>query len=157
MHREMASGLAQEEAPGFGGGLAQRHGADLDAGAGDGRPLVRCATGVAEDHLDLLERDVQLFGDDLRQCRADAGTKVDVAAEGGDLAVRGNGDERVDLVQRQVGGALLGKGEQRAGRLTVTSSRPPALRKPRREGLARLMPGAPPDAPSGSRRHAARP
>ena len=29
MHREMASGLAQEEAPGFGGGLAQRHGADL--------------------------------------------------------------------------------------------------------------------------------
>lgn len=141
MHREMASGLTQEEAPGFGGGLAQRHGADLDAGAGDGRPLVRCATGVAEDHLDLLERDVQLFGDNLRQCRADAGTKVDVAAEGGDLAVRGNGDERVDLVQRPVGGALLGKGEQRGGQVDGDQQQAAGLEEAASRGIGQAHAG----------------
>lgn len=58
MYWEMVFGLVQEEVLGFGGGLVQWYGVDLDVGVGDGWFLVWCVMGVVEDYFDLFECDV---------------------------------------------------------------------------------------------------
>ncbi|MDT4833035.1 hypothetical protein FQZ97_666200 [compost metagenome] len=69
------------------GGQPQRLRVDLDRRARDGRALVGRARGVAEHHAHAGHAEVELFGHDLRQRRADAGAQVDVAVERGDAAV----------------------------------------------------------------------
>jgi len=58
---------------------------DLHAAAGDparacGRALVRCQRGVAGHEIDLREIDAKFFGRHLRDCRAQAGAEIDLAA-----------------------------------------------------------------------------
>ncbi len=83
--------------------LAQRHRRDLDGGAGDGRPLIRRALRIAQDHRDVLERRANFVGDDLRQRGANAGAEIDVAIEGRHPAVGGEADKAVHPIQRQIG------------------------------------------------------
>ena len=76
-------------------GAAQRFGMHLDRGACDRRALVRRDRRAAEDHVDGVERGVELLGDDLRERGADAGAEVDMAVQRGDAAVVPHGDQRL--------------------------------------------------------------
>jgi hypothetical protein len=53
----------------------------LDRRARDRRALVRRPRRVAHDHLDLRHGHVEFLGDDLGQCRSDAGAEVDVPVQ----------------------------------------------------------------------------
>jgi hypothetical protein len=88
----------------FGRGFAHRHAADLDGLAAGGVALVGCAGRVALDHVDVLERHVQLVGRDLGQRRAHAGAKLDPTAVDRDAAVLADRQPRVDLVGRDRAG-----------------------------------------------------
>ena len=60
---------------------AQRLGMQLDRGAGNGRALVGGAGGVTQQHLHLVQRQVEFLGDDLAIGGADAGAQVDMAGQ----------------------------------------------------------------------------
>ncbi|CAB3959809.1 hypothetical protein LMG7053_06022 [Achromobacter ruhlandii] len=81
-HAPLSRGPRQQVLARLGGGAAQRGGRDLDAGAGDGGPLVGGGVGVAQHHFQSRHRHVQFLGHDLRQRGADAGAQVDVTVEG---------------------------------------------------------------------------
>ena len=69
------------------GRLAQRDRGDLDGFAGDGRALIGNARGVAQHHDDARKGHVEFFGDDLSERGANAGSKIDMAVEGRDVAI----------------------------------------------------------------------
>ncbi|SVK51624.1 Uncharacterised protein [Acinetobacter baumannii] len=102
--------------------LPQRHRRDLYGGAGDGRPLIRRALRIAEDHRDVLERHANFVGDDLRQRGANAGAEIDMAIEGRHPAVGGEADKAVHPIQRQIGrrcNRFGGEGVKRRGQQTA--------------------------------------
>ncbi len=72
----------------FPGGDQRSAAGDHQRAAGEGAPAVRRIVGVAVDHLDLLRRDADLVGDDLRQRGAEA------------LAVRRRADARFHAAGR---------------------------------------------------------
>ena len=88
-----------------------------DAVAARGGPLVGRERGVALDHRDALERDVELLADDLPHGDAPARPDVHLADEDGHRAIGVHGQERVDriggqrLAEEAVGaGQGLGRG-----------------------------------------------
>ena len=93
--------LAQQPTARFGGGVAQRHGGDLQRGAGDGGALIRRAFGVAQHHSHLIHAQVQLFGDDLPERGAHAGAEIDMAVKGIDFAAAARGDKQPLLLGLQ--------------------------------------------------------
>lgn len=60
---------------------------NLDGRAGDGATLVGCAGGVAQNHIDTVQADVEFLGHDLRQRCAQASAQVHMAVQRGDAAV----------------------------------------------------------------------
>src|SRR5262249_62319127 len=71
----------------FGGGHAQRRPAVLDRLATGGLSLVWGLAGVAGDHLDAGQRQIELLGGDLRERGEDALPPLDPAGEDGRRAV----------------------------------------------------------------------
>ena len=90
-------GARDQELPRLRGGLAQRHGRDLDRLAGDRRALVGHERGVAEHDDDARKGHVEFLGDDLPERGADAGAEIDMAVIGGDRSVGGDLDEGLEL------------------------------------------------------------
>ncbi|MNE18517.1 hypothetical protein D3C80_1115590 [compost metagenome] len=86
--------LLQQPATCLGGGIAQRHGRNLQRSAGDSRALIRCAFGIAQHHAYLLHTQVEFFGDDLPQRGAHTGAEINMAVEGIDLTVVANGNKQ---------------------------------------------------------------
>ncbi len=84
---EDRGGQRQQPQTGLGRRLAQRDRRDLDGLAGDGRALVGAERAVAEHDGDLFEVQIEFLGDDLRQRRADAGAKIDMAVVADGAAV----------------------------------------------------------------------
>ena len=93
----------------FGGELEERlacgrrslthfHAGGDDGGAAAGPALIGCQRRVAIDHDDALVRNVELFGDDLPVGGAQARAEIDPTAVERDLAVRCDGEERIDRV-----------------------------------------------------------
>jgi hypothetical protein len=78
----------------------QRHRGDLDGLAGNGGALVGSSCGVAKHHGDALERQVQLFGNDLRECGSHARTEVDMAIERVDAAVGAEKEKELGVAAR---------------------------------------------------------
>ena len=72
---------------------AQRPGMNLDGCAGNGGALVGRACGVAQHHVHLSQRHIELFGHDLRQRGADASAQVHMAIECGGAAVVPHGQQ----------------------------------------------------------------
>lgn len=81
-HAPLLRGQRQQLLARLGGGAAQRHGRDLDAGAGNGRALVGRGGRVAQHHVQARQRHFELFRHDLRQRRAYARAQVHMAVEG---------------------------------------------------------------------------
>jgi hypothetical protein len=77
------------------GRAPQRLAVDLDRRARDRRALVRRARSVTERDMHIADRDVELFGDDLRQRRREARAEIDVAMQRGDAAVVPHRDQRL--------------------------------------------------------------
>ena len=76
---ELFGGLVEQRRLGGRGRIAQLHAADLDRQAAPGRALLGRQRGVALHELDHAQRHIELFGDDLRQRRRDAGAEIDLA------------------------------------------------------------------------------
>ncbi len=76
-----------EEATRLGGGVAQGFCAGEYAGAARGSTLVAGEGRVAHDDVDLVDGDVELVGDDLRDRDIERLPHVHLAEEGGDAAV----------------------------------------------------------------------
>ena len=66
---------------------------NLNRCAGDGRTLVRCARGVAQDHVDAVHANAEFFRHDLRQRRAQPCAQVDVTTQRSDAAVVPDGQQ----------------------------------------------------------------
>src|SRR5438067_1369688 len=71
------------------------------AGAARSAALVARAAGVAHDDIDLVEADVQLFGDDLRHRDVEPLPHVHLAEERLNAAVWQHGDPRVELTRHE--------------------------------------------------------
>jgi hypothetical protein len=80
--------------------LPDLHAANLDRQAAERDALIRRQQRVALDHVDARERHRELLGSDLRHRGANAGAEVDLARVHGHLAARVDGDEAIDLVER---------------------------------------------------------
>ena len=65
----------------FRGRVSQRIGAPLDAGTAAGAPLIDRERSIAHDHVDLVERQIQFFGDDLGDGNVHALPHVHLAEE----------------------------------------------------------------------------
>jgi hypothetical protein len=61
------------------GGIAHGHTAELEPGAAAGTALVDRGCRVTHDDADLVEPDVQLIGDDLRDCRLYSQADIDLS------------------------------------------------------------------------------
>src|SRR5690606_5911934 len=81
--------------PGLSRSLAQRNGRYLQGGAGDRGPLVGRGRGMAENHVDQAEIDVELFGHHRGQRSARTRSEIDVAVEGLHTAFGKHGNEDV--------------------------------------------------------------
>ena len=160
---EVTGGPAQalrgqvDEPPARGrGGQAELGAAAGDAVAAAGPALVGRERGVALDHRDALERDVELLARELAHRDAPAGAEIHPAHEDGDRAVAVHGQERVHrvggerLAEEAIGvgdGLRAGRGRARrarvrrstprprrgssAGRQRAAITAPPASRRPR--------------------------
>ena len=118
-HLQALRRLGQQPGARLRSGLAQRYGADLDGGAGDGGALVGCAAGVAQHHVHLLHGQVQLLGHDLAQRRANAGAQIDVAVQPQRGAVVPHGQQNFGPLMRVAGDerGLARRGRRRWRRL----------------------------------------
>ncbi len=96
---EAAGGLGSQNRTGLRGGKAQGDGGHLNGFGGNRRPLIRRQRRVAQHHAHGAERQIQLFGNDLRQRRLDAGAKIHMAVEAGGAAV---------CCKMQIDGAAIG-------------------------------------------------
>ncbi len=103
LHREVGGrnaealrGALDERAASGGAGPAQLAAALEDRQVRRGQPLVRRARGVAHDHFDLAERNVELVGGELHERGARAGAEIDLADKNRDLVVGRNGEPGVD-------------------------------------------------------------
>jgi hypothetical protein len=101
-------GHLDQHAARFGGRVPERDAAQLDAGAAGRAALVARGRGIAHLHAHLLERDVELLGDDLRDGDVHALAHVHLAEIGGHAAVGKDGDPGVELVRCQ--GRLAARG-----------------------------------------------
>ena len=81
--------------------VADLHAAGLDGEAAPGRALVGRERGIALDDAHGVERHVELLGGHLRERGAHAGAEIDLAGIDRDAAARVDGEERVDLGDRQ--------------------------------------------------------
>ena len=95
-HAEPLGGEIDQDRAHFGGGHAQRRAAVLDRLATGGLSLVRRLTGIAGDHLDAGQRQIELFGCDLRERGEDALPQLDLAGEDGRGAVGIDADPTVE-------------------------------------------------------------
>jgi len=98
VHRdaEPLGGEIDQDRARFGGGHAQRRTAVLDRLATGGLSLVRRLPGVAGDHLDAGQRQIELFGRDLRERGDDALPQLHLAGENGRGAVGIDADPPVE-------------------------------------------------------------
>ena len=125
LHREIADRHAElrrrhlrQGLPRRGRCLADLHTADLDREAAPRRPLIRRERGVALDERDLIKRDLELLGGDLPEGGAEAGPEIHLSGEDRHRPILGDGEERVDLVQRdglRSGAGRLGERGPRSG------------------------------------------
>ena len=101
------------------GGLAQRQAVHLQRGAGDGGALVGHAAGVAHQHGHLRQRQVQLFGHQLRQRGAQTGAQVHMAVQAVGAAVFPQREQDLRPFGRvgRHGSRLTGAGRRRGGRI----------------------------------------
>src|SRR5829696_2903929 len=74
----------------------------MDALAAGSRALVGRAGGVAHDHGDSREGDVQLFGNDLRQCCPQSSAELYLARIDGDVATGVNFQPGIDGITSDV-------------------------------------------------------
>ena len=88
--------FAKEVLPRLRGRHTQWLRGDLNGFAGDSRSLIGSFRCVAQDQFDGSEGEVELFGNDLRQRRADAGAEIDMAAKSDDAALGGETDIYVE-------------------------------------------------------------
>ena len=99
-HLEAARGFFDEQLAHLGAGEPHRGAADLDRLAAGGVPLVGRAARVAGHDREPRQRNIQLFGGDLRDGGDDALAEFDLAAEHGDRAV---GVEAHPAVEPRIG------------------------------------------------------
>ena len=98
---ELCGGHAEQDAARLGRGVAQRLGAGLDAQGTRRTALVQRGRGVARDHADLVDRDVEFIGHDLGDGDFQALAQVDLAVEGADAAIARDRDPRIELLRHQ--------------------------------------------------------
>src|SRR5262249_6710727 len=77
--------------------LPDRHAAACDSAGAGSRALIRRQRSVTGDELDLREIDAELLGRDLRDCRAETLTEVDLAAVDRHATISADTEERVDV------------------------------------------------------------
>ena len=94
------------------------HAALLDAVGAGRAALIGRQRGVALDQLDAVDRQAEFFSHDLAQGDAQSLTKIDLAAEQGDGAVRVHVEEGIDLlgIEHARSGALSGRPQNGFGR-----------------------------------------
>ncbi|MEH2614721.1 hypothetical protein V1293_007010 [Bradyrhizobium sp. AZCC 1693] len=90
-------GTRDQKLPRLRGGLAQRHGSDLDRFARDRRTLIGDERCIAEHDDDTGKGYVEFLRDDLAERGADAGAEIDMTVIRGDRSVGGNSDEGLEL------------------------------------------------------------
>ncbi len=93
----------------FGRRAAQGAGAGLNSRAAGGSALVAGERRIAHDDVDLVDGDVELVGDDLRDGDVERLAHVHLAEEGGDAAVRQDRHPGIELgrdERRFAGGGL---------------------------------------------------
>jgi len=100
-------GQIQEHPPGLGAGGPKRRAEDARGQGAEGAGVPRAEVGVAHDHVDGVERHVQLVGDLLRQRGDGALAHLDLPGEAGDAAVGLDVEVGVEVG----GGALPARGE----------------------------------------------
>jgi hypothetical protein len=113
-----------------------------------GAALVHGGRRVAHHDGDALDRHIELLGDDLRECGADAHARLDLADRRRDASIGGDAQPRVERIRIDRGGPGGARGRQWRGRRAragstaqpgtakETTSAPPAFRNSRREGAA---------------------
>jgi hypothetical protein len=131
LHAEALGRLVEQGVPGGRRRIADLDAADLNAQAAPGRALGRRERGVALDHLDRAKWHVELLGGHLRERGAHAGAEIDLAAIERALALGVDGEERIDLGERQRfsrgGRALREYGIELAGEREADDQRAAAL------------------------------
>ncbi len=105
-HVELVGRHGDQHAPRFGCGHAHLPAALLQTGRAGRAALIDAGCGVAHEHLDGLERHIELFGDDLPDGGEQSLSHIHLAEIGGNGAVAVDGDVRRQLVgrQRRLGG-----------------------------------------------------
>ncbi len=94
-HTEALGGEIEQDRPHLRARHAQRGAAVLDRLAAGGLAFVRRLAGIAGDHLDACEREVEFLGRDLRQRGQDALPELDLAGEDRGAAVRADADPAI--------------------------------------------------------------
>ena len=95
-HLQPRRGKLDQDAAHFRRGEPQRGAGIFDRLRAGGHAFVRRAAGVAGDHGNARERQVELFGRDLRQRRHDPLPQLDLAGEHGRAAVRVDADPGIE-------------------------------------------------------------
>ena len=86
-HAEPLGGEIDQDGAHLGACHAQRGAAVLDRLAAGGLALIRGLAGIAGNHLEARERQIELLGRDLRERGEDALPQLDLAGEDGRGAV----------------------------------------------------------------------
>ncbi len=100
-HLQPLRAALDQQAPCFGRRIAQRDAAELNPGAAGGAALIARERRVAHDDFDAFERDVEFFGDHLRDGDIDTLAHVHLAEVRGDVAVGQHRNPRIELIGRQ--------------------------------------------------------
>src|SRR6266404_575351 len=93
---ELLGGGIDQDRPHLGARQAQRRAAILDRLAAERDTLVRGPAGVAGDHVDAPERQIELLGRDLGERRQDTLPELDLAGGHGRAAVRVDADPGIE-------------------------------------------------------------
>ena len=117
-HPEPLGRELEEDRAHLGAGHAQRRAAVLDRLAAGGLALVRRLAGIAGNHRDAGERQIELLGRDLRERGENALPQLDLAGEDGGGAVGVDADPAVELaiVLQTAGKPFLPNGGHRIER-----------------------------------------
>ena len=92
-HAEFNRSPRQQPVPRLRRRRAQGHRMHLNRRARDGAALIGRARRIAQHHVHRVERHVEFFGGDLRECGADAGAEIDMAVQRGHAAVVPHGKQ----------------------------------------------------------------
>src|SRR5439155_20439999 len=96
----LSGGCVREYLPHLGGDLAKRCPTLFDRAACGCRALVGAVGGVDRSDPNVIERDVELVGNDLCERRVDTLAQLDLAGQDGDRAVSFDMQPRIETLAR---------------------------------------------------------